>query len=77
MTSRALALEKQAWKLPATEHERLAERLLVQMKHEPLTVADEVWIAEAEKRFALWKRETTKAVSVRSALRGIRKELRR
>jgi hypothetical protein len=33
MTARALALEKQAQKLPATERERLAERLLVQMKH--------------------------------------------
>ena len=56
MTARALALEKQAQKLPATERERLAERLLVQMKHEPLTAVDIAWIAEAEKRFGAWKR---------------------
>lgn len=31
MTTRALALEKQARRLPATERERLAERLLARM----------------------------------------------
>ena len=75
MTARALALEKQAQKLPATERERLAERLLVQMKHEPLTAVDEAWVAEAEKRFGAWKRKATKAVSAGKALREIRKEL--
>lgn len=77
MTARALALEKQVRKLPATERERLAERLLVQMKHEPLTAVDESWIAEAEKRFAAWKRKATKAVIARTALREIREELHR
>lgn len=76
MTARMLALEKQARKLPATERERLAERLLVQMKHEPLTTVDEAWIAEAEKRFAAWKRKGTKTISARAALRDIRKDLR-
>jgi hypothetical protein len=75
MTARALALEKQAQKLPATERERLAERLLVQMKHEPLTAVDEAWIAEAEKRFGAWKRKATKTVSAGKALREIRKDL--
>jgi hypothetical protein len=76
MTARALALEKLARKLPATERERLAERLLVQMRREPLTVVDEAWVAEAEKRFTAWKRKATKTVSARKALREIRKELR-
>jgi hypothetical protein len=76
MTSRAAALEKQARKLSATERERLAERLLVHMKHEPLTAVDEAWVVEAEKRFAAWKRKTTKTVSARAALRISRKELR-
>ena len=76
MTARALALEKQARKLPATERERLAERLLVQMKDEPLTAVDEAWIAEAEKRFAAWKRAVTKTVAARIELREIRMELR-
>lgn len=77
MTARALALEKQARKLPVTERERLAERLLVQMKHEPLTAVDEAWIAEAEKRFAAWKRKTAKTIAARTALCEIREELRR
>ena len=76
MTARALALEKQAQKLPATERERLAERLLVQMKHEPLTAVDEAWVAEAEKRFGAWKRKATKTVPAGKALHEIRKELR-
>lgn len=77
MTSHALALEKQVRKLPATERERLAERLLAQMKNERLTaVVDETWVAEAEKRFSTWKRKTTKAISAEKALRDIRKELR-
>lgn len=74
-SARAVALEKQAWKLPATERERLAERLLVQMKREPPTAVDETWIAEAEKRFAAWKRKATKTVAASTALREIRKEL--
>ncbi len=77
MTARALALEKQARKLPAAERERLAERLLVQVTHEPLTAVDEAWIAEAERRFAAWKRKATKTVSARTVLRDIRKELLR
>ena len=76
MTARALALEKQVRKLPATERERLAERLLLQMKREPLTEVDETWVAEAEKRFTAWKRKATKTVSANKALRDIRKELR-
>lgn len=75
MTARASALEKQARKLPATERERLAERLLMQMKREPLTAVDEAWVVEAEKRFAAWRRKATKAVSARTALRDIRKDL--
>lgn len=77
MTTRASMLEKQARRLPATERERLAERLLVQMKGESLTAVDEAWVTEAEKRFAAWKRKATKTVSATKALRDIRKELGR
>lgn len=77
MTVRAFALEKQARKLPAAERERLAERLLVEMKHEALTSVDEAWVVEAERRFSAWKRNATKTVSAEKALRDIRKELRR
>jgi Putative addiction module component len=77
MTARALALEKQARKLPAAEPERLAERLLVQMAHEPLAAIDEAWVADAEKRFAAWNRKAARTVSASIALREIRKELHR
>ena len=76
MTARALALERQARKLPATERERLAERLLVGMKHARLTAVDEAWVAEAEKRLGAWKQKATKTVSPGEALREIRRELR-
>lgn len=48
MTSHALALERQAGRLPSTERERSAERLLAQMHDERLTAVDEAWVAEAE-----------------------------
>ena len=77
MTTRARALEKQARRLPATERERLAERLLDNMQDEPLTTVDEAWVTEAERRFSSWKRKATKGVSAEKALREIRKDLRR
>lgn len=77
MTTQALAIEKQARKLPAEERKRLAERLLAQMENEPLTAVDEAWVAEAERRFSAWKRKKTKALPVSKAVADIRKELRR
>lgn len=50
--------------------------VVIQMKREPLTAIDKSWVAEAEKRFAAWKRKATRAVAASTALRGIRKELR-
>ncbi len=47
-----------------------------QAQNVPLAAVDEAWIAEAEKRFAAWKRKATKAVAASTALREIRKELR-
>jgi putative addiction module component (TIGR02574 family) len=76
MTTQALAIEKQARKLPAEERERLAERLLAQMEDEPLTAVDEAWVAEAERRFSAWKRKRTKALTATKAVADIRKELR-
>lgn len=77
MTTRTSVVEKEARRLPAPERERLAERLLAQMKDEPLTVIDEARVAEAEKRFSAWKRTATRTVSATKALRDIRQELRR
>ncbi|GJL53287.1 MAG: hypothetical protein NPIRA02_04190 [Nitrospirales bacterium] len=77
MTLHALAIEKQARKLPAVERERLAERLLAQMEDESLTAVDEAWVAEAERRFSALKRKKTKAFSASRAVADIRKELRR
>jgi putative addiction module component (TIGR02574 family) len=77
MTTLALALEKQARKLPAVERERLAERLLTQMEEERLTAVDEAWVAEAERRVSAWKRKRARALPADKAIAGIRKDLRR
>lgn len=78
MTARAAAtLEMQARKLPAIQRELLAERLLFTIRDEPLTEVDEAWVAEAERRFSAWKRRATKTVSATTALREIRRGLRR
>jgi putative addiction module component (TIGR02574 family) len=77
MTTLALAIEKQARKLPAAERERLAERLLAQMREERLTAVDEAWVAEAERRFSAWKRKRTRALPADKVIADIRKDLRR
>ena len=77
MTTLALAIEKQARKLPAAERERLAERLLAQMKDERLTAVDEAWVAEAERRFSAWKQKKTRSIPAAKAIVDIRKALRR
>lgn len=77
MTTLALAIEKQARKLSATERERLAERLMAQMEGQRLTSVDEAWVVEAERRFSAWKRKKTRPISAVKAVDDIRKELRR
>jgi putative addiction module component (TIGR02574 family) len=77
MTTLALAIEKQARKLPAAERERLAGRLLAQMEEERLTAVDEAWVAEAERRFSAWKRKKTRALPADKVIADIRKDLRR
>jgi hypothetical protein len=77
MTTLALAIEKQARKLPAAERERLAERLLAQMEDERLTAVDEAWVAEAERRFSAWKRRRTRALPAAKVIADIRRELHR
>lgn len=77
MTTLALAIEKQARKLPAAERERLAERLLAQMNDERLTAVDEAWVAEAERRFSAWKQKETRSIPAAKAIADIRKALRR
>lgn len=77
MTACAASIEKQARRLSAIEHERLVERLLVEVQDEPLTAVDEAWVVEAEKRFSAWRRKATKTVSTEKALRDIHRELRR
>ena len=77
MTTLALAIEKQARKLSATERERLAERLLAQAEGQRLTSIDEAWVVEAERRFSTWKRKKARPIPMTKAVDDIRKELRR
>jgi putative addiction module component len=76
MTALASAIEKQARKLSVAERERLAERLLAQTEDEPLTVVEEAWVLEAERRFSAWKRKKTKPIPAAKAIGDIRRALR-
>jgi len=77
MTAWTLEIEKRARRLPATERERLAERLLAPLAKTRLTAVEEAWVAEAERRYAAWKRGQCRAVPAARAIAGIRKELNR
>jgi putative addiction module component (TIGR02574 family) len=75
LTARTLEIARQARSLPAVERERLAERLLAPLAGARLTKVDEAWVAEAERRYAAWKRGHRKTVPAAKALADIREEL--
>jgi putative addiction module component (TIGR02574 family) len=77
MTALTSEIEKKARRLPPAERERLAERLLAPLAKTRLTAVEEAWVAEAERRYAAWKRGQCKAVPAARAIAGIRKELNR
>ena len=77
MTALALEIEKKANKLPLIERERLAERLLARLRLTRLTVVEDAWVVEAERRFDAWKRGQTKARPAASVVAQVRKELKR
>jgi len=70
-------IEKKARRLPPAERERLAERLLAPLVKARLTAVEEAWVAEAECRYAAWKRGQRKAVPAARTIARIRKELNR
>ena len=77
MTALASEIEKKARQLPAVERERLAVRLVAPLAKARLTAVEEAWVAEAERRYAAWKRGQCKTVSAARAVARIRKELTR
>ena len=77
MTALTVELEKKARRLPVVERERLAEQLLAPLAKARLTAVEEAWIAEAECRYAAWKRGLRTAILAAKAVAGIRKELTR
>ena len=77
MTARTVEIERKARRLPAAERERLAERLLAPLAKTRLTAVEEAWVAEAERRYAAWKRGQCRAVPAARAIAGIRRELKR
>jgi hypothetical protein len=77
MTALASEIEKKARRLRPAERERLAERLLAPLARARLTAVEEAWVAEAECRYAAWKRGQRKAVPAARTIAGIRKELNR
>ena len=77
MSALTSEIEKKARRLPAAERERLAERLLAPLAKTRLTAVEAAWVAEAECRYAAWKRGQRRAVPAARAIAGIRKELTR
>src|SRR5512136_688313 len=77
MTALTSEIEKKARRLTPAEREKLAERLLAALAKSRLTAVEEAWVAEAECRYAAWKRGQRKALPAARAIAGIRKELNR
>jgi putative addiction module component (TIGR02574 family) len=76
MTELVREIEEKANQLSVEERELLAERLLATVSGAPLTEVDEIWVAEAERRYSAWKEGQTKAIAAERALADIRGELR-
>jgi putative addiction module component (TIGR02574 family) len=68
-------IERDAARLPAKDREVLAERLMLSLKHEPLTEVEEAWVKEAERRFSAWRRGDRVGVPPDRAFKQIRKDL--
>jgi len=77
MSALSVEIEKKARRLPVVERERLAERLLAPLAKTRLTAVEEAWVAEAERRYAAWKRGQCRAVPAVKAVARIKKELTR
>ena len=77
MSPQLREIEKKAMRLPVAEREVLAYRLMRSIDGAPLTEVDEAWVAEAERRFAAWRRGEKRAVPASQALRQLRKAIRK
>ncbi len=77
MSPQVREIEQKAIRLPASEREALAERLMRSLDDLPLSEVEEAWVAEAERRFAAWRRGERQAVPAKRALRELRKAIGR
>ena len=77
MSPQVREIERKAIRLPATEREALAERLMRSLDDLPLSEVEEAWVAEAERRFAAWRRGARKGIPAARALKQLRKALSR
>ena len=75
MTALVQEIENKAQHLSSEERELLAEHLLATTDDASFTPIDEVWFAEAERRYSEWKAGRSRLVPVQQAMTDIRKEL--
>ena len=75
MSPKLLELERAAYRLPVKDREVLAERLMRSLKRAPLTLVEEAWVKEAERRFSAWRRGEREGVPMARAFKRIRKDL--
>jgi putative addiction module component (TIGR02574 family) len=70
------AIEELALRLPATERAELAEKLLSSLdKEENAAEIEELWVQEAEKRYAAYKRGEISARSAEEIFRDAQREI--
>lgn len=75
MSPKLLELKSEAYRLPVKDREVLAERLMRSLKRAPLTLVEEAWVKEAERRFSAWRRGEREGVPMARAFKRIRKDL--
>jgi putative addiction module component (TIGR02574 family) len=75
MSPKLLEIQRKVAGLPAKDREMLAERLMRSVDRVPLTQVEEVWVKEAERRFAAWRRGEREGVPAEKAFKQIRKDL--
>lgn len=75
MSARLLEIERKAFRLPVKDREVLAERLIQSLEGGRLTLVEEAWVEEAERRFSVWRRGEREGVAAKLAFKRIRKDL--
>ncbi len=76
MSPRLKELEREALTLPVTERAALAERLISSLDETDETENEQLWVAEAARRYEAYKKGKIPGRSAEEALRDARAQLK-